>query len=159
MSLEIIFFLSLWGRTERACIMIIINQYLLCSSPYKFLTRLCNPYPLWPCLTKVVHDDGTDSSTSWMWEFPDDVRNSCFALESFALCGVSGATSLSLEWRVPGGIAMVWGAANHTRPHTSTLLAGVEGRFRSENSLGGCPSSGLRGIESDLSAAWGCTYR
>ena len=43
--------------------MIIIIQYLHCSSPYKFLTRLCNSYPLWPCLTKVVHVDGTDGST------------------------------------------------------------------------------------------------
>ena len=130
------FFLSLWGRTECACIMIIINQYLHYSSPYKFLTRLCNSYPLWPCLTKVVHTDG---STSWMWEFLDGVRNSCFALESFALCGVSGATSLSLEWRVPRGTAMIWSEADHTSPHTSTFLAGVEGGFRKGKLLGRLP--------------------
>ena len=39
--------------------------------------------------------------------------------------------------------AMVRGAANYTSPHPSTLLAGMEGGIRRENSLGGYPSSGL----------------
>ena len=66
---------------------------------------------------------------------------------------------LLLEWGIPRRTAMVWGAANHTRSYPSIPVAGVEGRIFRKNSLGGYPSSGLRGIESDLSAAWGCTYR
>ena len=110
-------------------------------------------------------------SCTYRWQHQLDVRISWWCSElllcygefctmwGIALCGVSGATTLSLEWRVPGGTAMVWGAANHISPHTSTFLAGVEGGFWRENSLGGCPSSGLWGFKSNLPAAWGCTYR
>ena len=108
---------------------------------------------------KVVHVYGTDGNTSWMWEFPDGVWNSCFALEGVALCELSWATSLSLEWRVPGGTAMKWSVANHTSLNISTLLAGVESRIWRKNSLGGCPSSSLWGTKLDLSAARGWTYR
>ena len=105
-----------------------------------------------------VHVDGTDGSTSWMWEFPNGFRNAYATVESFALCGVPWTAPLSLEWRVLGGTAMVRGVANYTSPHTNTLLAGVEGGIGRENSLGGCPSCGLWGFESNLPAAWRCTY-
>ena len=108
---------------------------------------------------KVVQVDGTDGSTSWMWEFPDGFWNTYSSMESFALCGVPWTAPVSLEWRVLGGTTMVRGAANYTSPHIDTLLAGVEGIIGRENSLRGCPSSGLWGFESNLSAAWGCTYR
>ena len=134
-------------------------KYLHCSSPYRFLTRLCNSYPLWLCLTRVAYVVGTDGSTGWKWEFPVDVRNSCSALESLKLGRVLWTTPLSLEWSVPGGTAMVWSVANHTSSYSSTLLAGMEGGIWRKNSLGGCPSSRLRGTESDLSAAWEWTYR
>ena len=131
--------------------MIIINKSLHCSSPYKFLTWLCNSYPLRPCLTKC---------TCWWyrWQHQLDVRISWWFSERLHYCGEL-CSPLSLDWRVLGGTAMVRGAANYTSPHIGTLLAGVEGGIRRENSLGGYPSSGLWGFESNLSAAWGCTYR
>ena len=127
--------------------------------PYRFLTRLCNSYPLWLCLTRVAYVVGTDGSTGWKWEFPVDVWNSCSFLESLALCGVLWTAPLSLEWSIPRGTAMVWSVANHTSSYTSTLLVGMEGGIQRKNSLGGCPSSGFWGAESDLSAARGWAYR
>ena len=90
---------------------------------------------------KVVHVNGTDGSTSWMWEFPDGFRNTYPIVESSSLCRVPWTAPLFLEWRIPRGTTMVWGVANHTCLYPSTPMAGVEDRFWGKNSLGRCPSS------------------
>ena len=104
--------------------------------------------------------------TCWWyrWQHSLDVRISWWFSErlrycgDFALCGVPWTAPLSLDWRVLGRTTMVRGAAHYTSPHTTALLAGVEGRIRREDSLGGCPSCGLWGFEANLPAAWRCTY-
>ena len=139
--------------------MILSFKWLHCSSPYKFLTQLCNSYPLWLYLMRIAPVVGTDGSTGWKWEFPIDVWNSCSALESLTLCGVLWTTRLLLEQSIPRGTTMVWSTAAHTSSYSSTLLTGMEGRIWGQVSLGRCPSSCIRGAEPDMSATQGWAYR
>ena len=103
------FFLSLWGRTERACIIIIINQYLHCSSPYKFLTRLCNSYPLCPYLTK--------SCTCWWyrWQHQLDVRISWWFLEHLPYCGEFYTLWGTMNCPFTIGLKSTWKDSHGTR--------------------------------------------
>ena len=134
--------------------------YLHCSSPYKFLIQLSNSFLLYRC--------SHESCTIFCWyrwqhqqgaKLPRDVWYPYPALEGPVLRGVYQTAPLFLEWRIPRGTAMVWGAANNTCSYPSTLLEGVEGGFWRENSLGGCPSSGFGGAKSDMSAAQGWADR
>ena len=156
--------LSLWGRTERACIMITHSFiFMHCSFPYKFFYHNNYFFLMYVLFSQELHhmfvgiDDST-RVTGWEWYVLGFVWHPRSALVGVALSGVHRVASLLLVTGVCGGAAVVQVTGDHSHSCIDTTVAGMEGWVWGEVPLGRCISGSFWGSEQDLSTAWWWLY-
>jgi hypothetical protein len=163
MSLELNIFLSLWGHTERACIMIIYSLHSCIVPPLinylsyfvtKSITKHLFSQKLQPLLQMSDYYQPIGNEA-----FLGIFGTPTFALEGAKFCEVHRATTILLGTEAHIWRAMVWGEDVHSNLYECTIVSRMESRFRRENPLGRRLGDSFWGSWQALLAAWWCTYQ